>query len=83
MLQEPDFLQNFGRKVMRFIDHQGRRQIPLATPNDIMRDLNQQFTFVLAAGRKAQITSKILQKLHGRETAIEYIGVRNVFALLE
>src|ERR1017187_5349179 len=81
--QKWDFLENFRRKVMRFVDHQGCRQIPLAASDDVMRDLKQQFTFVLAGGRKSQIAGKVLQKLYRGETAVKYIRVRDVLTLLE
>src|ERR1035438_2501009 len=68
--QKSDFLENFRRKVMRFVDHQGCRQIPLAAPDDVMRDLKQQFTLVLAGGGKSQITGKVLQEFHRRKAAV-------------
>src|ERR1035441_10492172 len=58
--EEPDLLQNFRRKMMRFVDDQCSRQTSLAPSNDVLRNLKQQFTLILAAARKAQITRQIL-----------------------
>src|SRR6266853_2758094 len=81
--QEPDLFQNFRRKVMRFVDHQGRRQLSLASVNDIIGNLKQQFTLVPGCDRKPQIIGEVLQELHGGETAIEDVSVADIFTLLQ
>src|SRR5580704_29603 len=81
--QESDFLQDFRRKVVRFVDHKCSCQIPLTATDHVMRDLKQQFPLILAGRGKSQITGEVLQKLHGRESTVKYVGVRDVFALFE
>jgi hypothetical protein len=58
--EKPDFLQNFRRKMMRFVDNQCCGQTSLAPSNDVLRNLKQQFTLILATTRKSQITGQIL-----------------------
>src|ERR1035438_5178885 len=81
--QEPDFFQNFRRKVVGFVDHESSCQLLLVARDHIVGNLQQQLTFVLAGSGKSQIAGKVLQKFHRRQTAIEDISVGDVIRLLQ
>ena len=63
--QEPDFFQNFRRKVMGFVDHQSCCQFLLAARNHIVRNLQQQFAFILAGGGSPRSLAKYCRNSTG------------------
>ncbi len=69
--------------MVRFIDYQNCRQVFLAAGNDVMRNLQQKLTLVLAASRESQITDDVLQEFDGRQTAVKYVRVRDIPVLLQ
>ena len=69
--------------MVRFVDHENRRQSLLAAGDDVMRNLQQKFTLVLAGTGKPEIADDVLQELDRGETSVEDVGVCDILALLQ